>query len=132
MVTVTSASRYITPASRYHPRYHSRSSIYICGLIPRNFAELAELIRLNQVPYLTLNTIWESDKTQECTKCKRAKRSALSQQVSTRLKIQTRQTTKINMTNKKDPKEKHHHGTVSKKSLEGLNMFNGNNLTLKV
>ena len=42
MVSVTSASHYITPASHYHPRYQSRSSIYIRGLIPRNFAELAE------------------------------------------------------------------------------------------
>ena len=39
MVSVTSASRYITPASRYHPRYQSRASIYIRGLIPRNFAK---------------------------------------------------------------------------------------------
>ena len=44
MVSVTSASRYITPASRYHPRYQSRSSMYILGLIPRNFAELAEAV----------------------------------------------------------------------------------------
>ena len=42
MVSVTSASRYITSASRYHPRSQSRSSMYIRGLIPRNFAELAE------------------------------------------------------------------------------------------
>ena len=44
MVSVTSASRYITSASRYHPRYQSRSSMYIRGLIPRNFAELAEAV----------------------------------------------------------------------------------------
>ena len=31
MVSVTSASRYITSASRYHPRYQSRSSMYIRG-----------------------------------------------------------------------------------------------------
>ena len=36
-VSVSSASRYITSASRYHPRYQSRSSMYIRGLIPRNF-----------------------------------------------------------------------------------------------
>ena len=29
----------VTSASRYHPRYQSRSSMYIRGLIPRNFAE---------------------------------------------------------------------------------------------
>ena len=44
MVHVTSASRYITSESRYHPRYRSRSSMYILGLIPRNFAELAEAV----------------------------------------------------------------------------------------
>ena len=43
-VSVTSASRYITSASRYHPHYQSRSSMYICALIPRNFAELAEAV----------------------------------------------------------------------------------------
>ena len=42
MVSVTSASHYITSASRYHPRYQSRSSMYKTGLIPRNLAELAE------------------------------------------------------------------------------------------
>ena len=44
MVSVTSASRYITSTSRYHPRYQSRSSMYIRGLIPRNFAEMAEVV----------------------------------------------------------------------------------------
>ena len=42
--SVTSKSRYITSASRYHPRYQSRSSMYICGLIPQNFAKLAEAV----------------------------------------------------------------------------------------
>ena len=44
MVSVTSASRYITSASRYHPRYQRRSSMYIRDLIPRNFAKLAEAV----------------------------------------------------------------------------------------
>ena len=44
MVSVTSASRYITSASGYRPRYQSRSLMYIRGLIPRNFAELAEAV----------------------------------------------------------------------------------------
>ena len=44
MVSVTSASRYITSALRYHPHYQSSSSMYIRGLIPRNFAELAEVV----------------------------------------------------------------------------------------
>ena len=47
LVSVTSTSRYITSASRYHPRYHSRSSMYIRGLIPRNFAELAEAVPID-------------------------------------------------------------------------------------
>ena len=47
MVSVTSASRYITPASRYQPRYQSSSSMYIRGLIPRNFAELAEAVPID-------------------------------------------------------------------------------------
>ena len=44
MVSVTSVSCYLTSASHYHPRYQSRSSMYIRGLIPRNFAELAEAV----------------------------------------------------------------------------------------
>ena len=44
MVSVMSASRYITSASCYHPHYQSRSSMYIPGLIPRNFTELAEAV----------------------------------------------------------------------------------------
>ena len=44
MVSVTSVSRYITSSSRYHPRYQSRSSMYIRGLILRNFVELAEAV----------------------------------------------------------------------------------------
>ena len=55
MVSVKSASRFITSASRNHPRYQSRSSMYIRGLIPRNFAELAEAVpvateRANALP----------------------------------------------------------------------------------
>ena len=44
MVSVTSASRYITSASRYNPRYQSRSSMYTRGLIPRSFEGLAEAV----------------------------------------------------------------------------------------
>ena len=58
MVSVTSASRYITSASRYHSRYKSRSSMYILVLIPRNFAELAEAVPIDHTP----NNKWESDK----------------------------------------------------------------------
>ena len=46
MVSVMSASRYRTSASRYHPRYQSRSSMYIRGLIARNFVELAEAVSI--------------------------------------------------------------------------------------
>ena len=49
MVSVTSALRYITSASRYHPRYQSRSSMNIRGLIPRNFAELAEAVLIDLI-----------------------------------------------------------------------------------
>ena len=38
--------------------------------------------------------------------------------------------TKTNTINKRDPQKKHRLGTVSKKKLEGLNLFHGTNLTL--
>ena len=44
VVSVTSASRNITSASLYHPHYPSRSSMYIRGLIPRNYAESAKAV----------------------------------------------------------------------------------------
>ena len=44
MVSVTSASHYITSASCYHLRFQSRSSMYIYGLIPWNFVELTEAV----------------------------------------------------------------------------------------
>ena len=44
MVSVMSASCYITSASHYHLGYQSRSSMYICGLFTRNFAKLAEAV----------------------------------------------------------------------------------------
>ena len=48
MVSVTSASRYITSASRYHPRYQSISSIYIRGLIPQISRNWPRQYRLGQ------------------------------------------------------------------------------------
>ena len=48
MVSVTPASRYITSSSRYHPGYQSRSSMYIRGLIPWNFAELGKEVSIIQ------------------------------------------------------------------------------------
>ena len=49
IVSVTSVSRYITSASRYHPRYQSRSSMYSRRLIPRNFAELADAVPIDDI-----------------------------------------------------------------------------------
>ena len=55
MVSVTSASRYVTSASRYHPRYQSRSSMYTSGLIPRNFRLEPTCVHL---PLLHLSSIF--------------------------------------------------------------------------
>ena len=55
MVSVTPASRYITPASGYHPRYQSRSSMYILGLIPWNFSELAEAVPIVDIPCVSMS-----------------------------------------------------------------------------
>ena len=49
MVPAMSASRCVMSASRYDPRYQSRSSMYIRGLIPRNFAELAEAVPIDSM-----------------------------------------------------------------------------------
>ena len=51
MVSVTSASRYITSASLYHPRYQSRSSMYISGLM--EFRELAKAVLIVAFPVNT-------------------------------------------------------------------------------
>ena len=45
--------------------------------------------RNNQIPHMTQDTIWESDKTQEHITYKRAKRSAPFQQAPTRLQEKT-------------------------------------------
>ena len=44
MVSVTSVLHNITSALRYHPRHQSISSMYIRGLIARNFTEFAEAV----------------------------------------------------------------------------------------
>ena len=44
----------LTSASRYHKRYQSRSSMYVRGLIPRNFAELAEAVPIYVNMQLTI------------------------------------------------------------------------------
>ena len=46
---ITPASCYITSASHYHPHYQSRSSMYIRGLIPQNFAELGEAVPIGSL-----------------------------------------------------------------------------------
>ena len=86
--------------------------------------------RYNQVPHLTQDTTWESkhNKTLQI----RAKRSVLSQKVTTRQQwtdAKAWQTQDINNTN--DPQKKYRLGTVGKNILlEGLNRFHGANLTL--
>ena len=82
--------------------------------------------RYNQVPHLSQDTKWESDKSQlGITNNLRAKRSALYQQVTTRQQwtnAKAWQTQDIDNTN--DPQKKYWLGTVSKKFyLKGLNWF---------
>ena len=77
---------------------------------------------IHQVPHLTQDTIWESDKTQENIAYNRAKRSVLSQQVTTIRQgiYKTVRQTNIKTNNKKDPQKKHRLGTVSKKITQRL------------
>ena len=85
------------------------------------------------MPHLTQDTIWESSKTQENITHKRAKRSALSQQVTTRLHKQIRQYDKDKqerqITKKIQRRSTALEGSV-RKLLEGLNLVNGTNPTL--
>ena len=51
----------VTSASRYHPHYQSRSSMYIRGLIQLNFAELAEAVPIATTcvnVYLRMNRLY--------------------------------------------------------------------------
>ena len=82
------------------------------------------------MPHLTQETTQESDKNERKYHVKRVKRSALSQQVTTRLQGADK-TAKLtwNSNNKNDPQKKHHLGIVSKK-LEGPKMFDSANFTL--
>ena len=71
--------------------------------------------RYNQVPQLTQDTTWESDKNMKKITYKRAKRLALSQQVTIRLQLSDKKAWQTrNINNKNDPQKKHHLGTVSK------------------
>ena len=49
MVAVTSVSRYVASASRYQ----SRSSMYICGLIPRNWTRQLRLVAIQVSKFLS-------------------------------------------------------------------------------
>ena len=44
----------IASTTRFHPRYQSRSSMYIRGLISRNFAELAEAVPIEPDQEITV------------------------------------------------------------------------------
>ena len=57
-VSLTPGSRYKTSASRYHPRDQSKSPVYIRGLIPRNFAELAEAVAIGGKSGVSLHHKW--------------------------------------------------------------------------
>ena len=79
-----------------------------------------------------LKCIWESDKNT------RKHNTQESQEVNpfpagdhkaARNRKIAQQRQKCN-TNRNNPQKKHHLRTVSKKSLEGLNIFNGTNITL--
>ena len=51
----------VTSASRFHPHYQSRSSMYIRGLIQLNFAELAEAVPIATTcvnVYLRINRLY--------------------------------------------------------------------------
>ena len=86
--------------------------------------------RCNQGPHLTQDTAWESDKTQEKITYKRAKRSAFSQKVTTRM-----QETDMTVCQRQTQIKKIHKINTTldwyiRKLLEGLNQFHGTNLTL--
>ena len=49
--------------SRYHLRYQSRSSMYICGQIPQNFAELAVAVLIVPNPKLAYENVTPQSQT---------------------------------------------------------------------
>ena len=63
MVSVTSGTRYLTSASRYQ----SISAMYIRGLIPWNFAELAEAVPIEVVYVLLANGHSFTDNQNDCS-----------------------------------------------------------------
>ena len=72
-----------------------------------------------QVPHLTQDIVWESDKTQQNSKYMRAKRSAISQQVTTRLKDTDKITWRRQILIKRSTK-KYRLGPASRKILKGF------------
>ena len=78
--------------------------------------------RYKQVPHLTHDNVWESDKTQENFTYKRDKRPALSQQVITRLQETDMTVWQRPPRKKKDPQKKHRLRTVSQKITGGINI----------
>ena len=70
LVYVMSAARYITSALRYHPRYQSRSSMYILGLIPGTFTELAEAVPIALLDVDKFKTNFFARKLSCLTNCK--------------------------------------------------------------
>ena len=77
--------------------------------------------RYNQVPLLTQDTVWEKNKYTKNIRYRRAKKSTLSQQVTTRLH-DTDKTIQQTQTHKKDPQNNNRLGMVSKKITGGLKL----------
>ena len=92
---VSVMSRYITSVSRYHPRYQSRSSIYIRCLIPRNSKELTEAVPI--YPCCLISTFVFGHLYSMMAKifsCKTSRFSQVSVPERTRLSLTQLQTTK--------------------------------------
>ena len=87
--------------------------------------------RYNQVPHLTQDTIWESDKTQKTQHTREQRGQPFPVGYHNAARNRQASITKTNMkqNNKKDTQKRHRFGMVSKKNMEGLNMLNGTNLT---
>ena len=81
--------------------------------------------RYNQVPHLTQDTIWKVTKTQENITSKSGKRSALSQEVTTKLKNGQHSMTNKHktQTTKRIPKRSTALEQAVRQLLKSLNMF---------
>ena len=88
--------------------------------------------RYNQVPHLTLGTTWESNKNtiNITTKSQEVSSFPAGDHKAAMNRSESMRNTRHKNTN--DPQKKYRLGTVSKNILlEGLNRFNGANLTLR-